>query len=353
MAQNMTGKIAFASGKTGDYDIWTFDIESGEMSQLTYGAYWNDQPKWSPDGQWIVFVSHRTGFPEIYKVPACGGEEIQLTDLKGWTSSPAFNPDGTSIAFISNEAGNNDIWIMGYDGQTRTQITRHEGSDEYVDWTADGRGLIWSSDREDGDADIWHVDLNSHDKTQLNSDAGADITPAASPDGKFIAFCSNRQFAADPSQPYSDRDKDIWLMKSDGTMPVRLTESQGADYAPCWSPDGRQLLYTASDDRKACHLRVVDVSQVVAAYATTDMREIEDAARALRDDSLELNRADLKAEIGAHRHTTLLTMWMPQSWVSGCYPTEYFGLERNPHWVAAGAPSSTSDDRSLAEPSAV
>ncbi len=353
MSNFMTGKIAFASGKTGDYDIWTLDLASREMQQLTYGADWNDKPKWSPDGQWIAFVSHRSGFAEIFKVPAAGGDLTQLTQLNRWATSPAFSPDGTRIAFISNESGNNDIWIMDVEGNQRTQITRHEGSDSHVEWTTDGRGLLWSSDRADGDADVWHIDLDSHEKTQLNSEHGADITPAASPDGRWIAFCSDRQFTPDPNRPFADRDKDIWLMAIDGKLPVRLTASQGSDYAPCWAPDGKHLLYTASDKRKACHLRVMDLSAVLAAYETGDESAIDDAADAIRAQSVELDRTDLKAEIGAHRNATFVTGLLPESWVAACYPAQYFGLERNPHWIAAKAAAAAGSDAAQMQPSAV
>lgn len=353
MTQELNGKIAFASGKTGDYDIWTFEMASGELKQITIGSFWNDKPKWSPDGQSIVFVSDRTGHQEIYKVPAAGGEAVQLTELNSWADSPSFSPDGSTIAFVSNEAGNNDIWIMDANGENRIQVTRYEGSDDYVEWTADGQGLLWSSDRGDGDADIWQFDLKTQEKTQLNADGGADFAPVASPDGEFIAFCSNRQHVANGDEPFADRDKDIWLMRTDGSWPVRLTENQGADFSPCWSPDGNYLLYTASDNRNECHLRVVDVSAVLAAYASGNQQLVDDAANGLRADKIEMDRADLQAEIGAQRTTSLLTSWMPDSWVKSCYPSGYFGLERNPHWVAARETAGVGTDSSPATTAAI
>ena len=331
----LSGKIAFASGKTGDYDIWTLDAASGTLEQITYGDCWNDKPFWSPDGKWIVFVSNRSGFSEIYKIPGGGGEPVQLTKLDRWADSPAFSPDGSAIALISNEAGNNDIWVMDVDGGNRRQVTTHEGSDDHVAWTPDGKGLLWSSDRTNGDADIWHWDFESGTKKQLNSDFGADITPTASPDGKLIAFASNRQLKSNDRDIMQDRDKDVWLLGIDGSHPVRVTSNQGADYCPCWSPDGQHLLYAAGDDRTSSHLRVVDLAELVAAYAMDNSTLIEEAAEAIRTEALPLDRDPLKQEISAHRHTTFLTALMPESWLKGCYPAGYFGLERYPHWVGA------------------
>lgn len=345
MGQMLSGTIAFASGKTGDYDIWTCNLESGKLTQLTFGVCWNDKPNFSPDGQWVAFVSDRTGFQEIFKVPSGGGEPVQLTSLGRWADSPKFSPDGKSIAFISNEAGNNDLWIMDADGAERVQVTTHGGSDDTVAWTPDGQGLLWSSDRG-GDADIWHYDIASGAKTQLNEDRGSDFSPAPSPDGSLIAFVSNRQFKPNPGKPFEDRDKDVWLMTTDGEHPVRLTENQGADYSPCWSPCGQYLLYTADENRKECRLRVLRIADVVKAYASGDQKSIERAASHLRAKAVELDREPLKAEIHAERHATFLTMWLPESWLTSCYPPGYFGLERNPAWTGV---SVTADRRAVDE----
>jgi Tol biopolymer transport system component len=333
---DMRGKIAFASGKQGDYDIWTLDVPDGRLQQVSFGAHWNDKPAWSPCGQWIAFISNRSGFQEIYKVEmldAGPGEPIQLTQLNKWCDAPRFSPDGDSIAYISNEAGNNDIWIMDADGENRRQISTHEGDDTHVEWTVDGRGLLWSSDRDQGDADIWHFDLASGQRTQLTNEVGADIDPVQSPCGNLIAFVSNRPINPIPGRKYSDRDKDLWLMRSDGTYPVKLTDHQGCDFCPSWSPDGNYILYASNQDRSASHLRVLDVSDLVSAYAADDARQIINAADALRSEPISLERSRLQSEIGAHRRTTFVTQWMPQRWVEACYPPGFFGQERNPHWI--------------------
>lgn len=331
MGHKLSGTIAFASGKIGDYDIWACDLETGRITQLTHGDCWNDKPALSRDGKWVAFVSNRTGSQEIYTVSTAGGEPVQLTHVDRWVDSPAFSPDGRHIAYVSNEAGNNDLWIMDVDGENRRQVTTHDGSDVTVAWMPDASGLLWSSDRG-GDADIWHFDFVSEQRTQLNEDRGGDFSPAPSIDGSLVAFVSNRQETPDRDQPFKDRDKDIWLMTADGELPVKLTENQGADFAPCWSPCGDYLLYTADDGRKDCHLRILRVAEVVQAFATGDRQSVEQAAKRLRAHVLELDRDPLKAEINAERHATFLTAWLPDSWMESCYPHGYFGLERNPAW---------------------
>ena len=48
----------------------------------------------------------------------------------------------------------------------------------------------------------------------------------------------------------SDRDGygEIYVMNADGTNPVRLTQSEGRDASPAWSPDGTKIAFESSRD---------------------------------------------------------------------------------------------------------
>lgn len=350
MSAELRGRIAFASGKSGDYDIWTLDLEDGAYRQLTTTHAWNDKPAWSPDGEWIAFTSNVGGFSEIYRVPAGGGEVEQLTSVGRWCDSPAYSPDGGTIAYVSNVAGNNDIWLMDSDGRNPRRITTYEGSDGHVCWTPDGGSLIWSSDRDMGDADLWQLELGAGAKTQLTGAFGADVDPQVSPDGRYVAFVSNRAYRLDPENPHKDRDQDIYLQELASGECVRLTESQGADAAPTWSPDGQMILYTAGDNNSSGRLRLLDVSEVLGAMDGGDRREIERSADRVRTERLDYDRTPLQDDVGAERRATFVTAWLPNRMLEGCYPPNYFGQERNPAWFAtadvargAGVPSSQSD----------
>ncbi len=340
MAMNLSGKIVFASGKQGDYDVWAMDLDSKRLWQLTFGNFWNDKPRWSPDGRSVVFVSNAAGTPDIYKVPADGGEMVPLVQNDRWNDFPAFSPDGKWLGFVSNTSGNNDIFISDAAGNDPKQLTTYEGSDSSFAWMPDGKAILFSTDRS-GNADIWRLELASGEKIQLTTDPGMDIYPAPSPDGKLIAFVSNRQFDPDACRTeWSDRDQDVWLMTADGRFKARITENQGSDRCVTWSPDGRYLLYTSSRSNDAAErLRIVDVRELVSAYETYDEAAIQRAAGNLRVKSLDLDRRELEAEIDARRNTTLLTSLLPDALVRPLYGEAYFGSERYPHWIGAPRPA--------------
>jgi hypothetical protein len=98
---------------------------------------------------------------------------------------------------------------------------------------------------------------------------------------------------------------------------------------------------------------LIDVSDVLSAYASDNEQKVEGAAKSLRTDAVDMDREDLKAEIGARRHTTLVTSWMPESWVASCYPSGYFGLERNPDWTSESVKGIARSDSSAGRTAAV
>jgi len=93
--------IAFASNRSGDYDLWAMSPDGGAVVQITRSTTVEVQPKWSPDGAFIVFASDRragTDF-DLYVLDArcldtnpetCEDSVIALTDGPDDALDPAW-----------------------------------------------------------------------------------------------------------------------------------------------------------------------------------------------------------------------------------------------------------------------
>ena len=122
------GKIAFAhdpgtAGSSGD--IFTIDPTGQNLTPLTGGPDYDQEPSYSADGEWIALSRAPAGTPngEIWVMRADGSGQTQLTSLStGEDRDPTFSPDGERIAFEHN-TGATQIWIMDADGSGQTQLT--------------------------------------------------------------------------------------------------------------------------------------------------------------------------------------------------------------------------------------
>ena len=74
-------KIVFGSVRNGDdHDIYVMDLDGSNQTRLTSHPAYDDQPKWSPDGNKIVFMSDRSGNFDVYSMNADGTNQTRLTN---------------------------------------------------------------------------------------------------------------------------------------------------------------------------------------------------------------------------------------------------------------------------------
>ncbi|MEP6742600.1 MAG: Calx-beta domain-containing protein, partial [bacterium] len=244
-----SSKIAFASDRAGNFEIYLMDVDGGGQIRLTENPGEDYSPAWSPDGARLAFVSTRDGNPEIYVMNADGTGQTRLTNNSAGDLSPVWKPDGSQIGFVSNRDGNDEIYLMNPDGGNLTNLTQNQADDFSFSFSPQGDMITFSSTREDGDFDIYTMNANGGGVIRLTTSAGADISPTWS--AQKITFQSNR-----------DENDEIYTMDFNGNQ-TRLTNNPEFDIDPAQSSDGTNICFaTGRDDNLEIYLMNADGSSL-------------------------------------------------------------------------------------------
>lgn len=99
------------------------------------------QGRFSPDGKWISFNAYKAtdgAVSTIYVVPANGGDWIPISEGKFWDDKPRWSPDGKTIYFVSNRTGFFNVWKVPFDPTVGkpldqpTRVTNFESSTQMI-----------------------------------------------------------------------------------------------------------------------------------------------------------------------------------------------------------------------------
>ncbi len=121
-------RLAFASKRSGHFEIWTSQRDGSEPVQLTrFEGPFTATPRWAPDGGHLAFTSRRTGSADVYVIPATGGTPRQLSQGTAADLAPSFSRDGRHVYFASDRTGTWQIWRKPLGGGSARQMTTRGG----------------------------------------------------------------------------------------------------------------------------------------------------------------------------------------------------------------------------------
>lgn len=341
-------KIAFSYGG----DIWSSDKDGSNVKRITSTAAVEGVPMLSPDGAWIAFASNRSGTYDVYLVSSEGGmarrltwhpdgalprgwtsdgSEVLFSSTKGtapgrtnrlWTISPeesnpkllsmqsaimgSFSSDGKQIVidqtsrwdgewrdyrggqntplvvldlesneetiipsdwtsernplwlgdmiyFLSDREGVMNIWAYSPYYPSVQQITKFEGSD--IKWLAGhGQELVYVRDGQ-----IFLMDIGTKQSIAINVEVIADFPWAAEKWEDVTQDAGNVSVSATGKRIIMEARGDIFTVPIEHGNARNITKSSGtADRRPIWSPKGDKIAWFTDEGNKDYRLRISD-----------------------------------------------------------------------------------------------
>jgi TolB protein len=136
------------------------------------------------------------------------------------------------LAFIAQRTGKSEIYASDlFLGEAR-QLTRDGAAALSPRWSPDGSRIIYTSYFRTGAPDIYLLDPVSGRKTTFASFRGTNSGARFSPNGQQVAMILT-----------GEGTPEVYVSNAQGRNQVRKTRSEFAKSSPCWSPDGRQIIF--------------------------------------------------------------------------------------------------------------
>ena len=191
-------RLAFDVHDGRNRDIWILDLNTRQMTQLTFDAADDYKPIWTLDGERIVFTSTRNGAANLYWQSADGAGPVQrLTTSPNPQNAGSWHHSGKYLAYEELRPGTGkDIFILPFDKATPTPM----------------KPVLFVGEPDN------------------------QAEPVFSPDGKWLAF-----HGATPKRT------EVFVRSFEGEGQWQISTGGGRDAA--WSPKSELLYFSTGDQR--------------------------------------------------------------------------------------------------------
>ena len=219
-------------------------------------------PAWSPDGKQLAYVSFEAKKPVVYLHELASGQRRILANFRGNNSAPAFSPDGKHLAVALSRDGYTQIFLINPDGSGVTRVSRSMAIDTEPVFSPDGKWLYFTSDRG-GNAQIYRQPVEGGKAERVTFNGNYAVSPVLNPAGTHLSYITRVE----------GRYR-VAIMEIATGQEMILTHNQ-FDESPCFSPNGRMIVYASERGRKGV-LGTVSVDGAVTSWLTAaagDIRE--------------------------------------------------------------------------------
>jgi serine/threonine-protein kinase len=254
-------RLALTEYRDSNFDIWTYDLERGVPTRLTFDDAPESEQIWSPDGRFLIFSSGRTGPDNLYRKRSDGSGEEELvvkSDNPMWAVSWA--RDGASLALVTMGAnGNFDVEALTLADKKLHPLVTSNFREADPDISPDGRWLVYASN-ESAKGEIYVRPYPSGAGRWQVSDSGG-AYPRWSANGREIVYRVDDGIMVASIEASGDsirtgKPQRLFSgMFRGGTNGIAIGGNTLADYDV--SPDGQRFIMFPTSDNAASTLAIV------------------------------------------------------------------------------------------------
>ncbi len=241
-------RIVFQSNRAGSVNLWELNITGGGLSQITVGP----GEEWWPvvvDGAGVFYIQFGHTL-NLFSVDIQQGAHRALTvGSNVEQTNPRFSPDGRFLVFDNERGGDFEVYRLDLgSGETRP-LTENEEADRYPDWSPTSDELLFVSDR-DGEAALWLMDTEGRGSRRLDlgpeavtphladNTGGGPGPPRWSPTGDVIGYVGR-----------GETTPELWSVHSDGSAATRLLS--GVHSFDWYGSSGRVVVYSTTGGKQS------------------------------------------------------------------------------------------------------
>lgn len=205
---------------------------------------------WSPDGKYVAATIFQKNQSQLVlfsvtnaSVRVLRTQGLETLSYLSFFDEIKFSRDGRFLAYdLTHQSGSaRDIFTIPVEGGPEVSLVQHRANDRLVDWTPDGRRVLFASDRS-GRWDLWVVQV-------------VDGKPRGSPQMVYAnigprPFFNRPGLTGDGSYYYGVGvwESDVYLATLDPATsrlrsPTKLVSHVGSRTSTQWSRDGQYLAY--------------------------------------------------------------------------------------------------------------
>jgi Tol biopolymer transport system component len=192
-----------------------------------------------PEGEIVFGVQKDSEAAEIYLIDIQTAFLTNLSNHEASDSNPAISPDGRLLVFTSMRGSSSNVHLQDLESLDVSQLT-YSGHVYNPIWSIDGHHIYYSRDigfPETDNLEIFVMESDGTNQINVTENPAWDMLVSLSPDGREALVYSSRR----------GNQEDVYVLTLDTNI-MRYIPVAHSPYNPTWSPDGTAFIYHAYVD---------------------------------------------------------------------------------------------------------